>query len=85
MEVGEAQRLQSLGLGQRLSFADFRSHTPGPNLALIAASMRVYASNAEDSSGRHDSRLPVGTWDESAKAWMPLLDGGGFEPRVVVQ
>ena len=27
MEVGEAQRLQSLGLGQRLSFAYFRSHT----------------------------------------------------------
>ena len=27
MEVGEVQRWQSLGLGQRLSFAYFRSHT----------------------------------------------------------
>ena len=30
VEVGEAQRLQSLGLGQRLSFAFFCSHTQDP-------------------------------------------------------
>ncbi len=36
MEVGEAQRLQSLGLGQRLSFAYFRSYTQSRSRAAPA-------------------------------------------------